>query len=667
MAISFAVVAMAMLTVVLIDYNPHYDYPKEEVDFCMHYARYKQADSIAFSIASKDSLNWENQEYLLNIHFQIPEVCEYVVEPRSKRRRAKIKYLYRDDQRILNYFKTQSLSSHRPLKAQGSLGLASCYLRLSQLDSAHYYLSQVGNPNLPGYHANRGVYHLKKEQTDSAVYFFQQEISLNGASKMAYRNLAAHYIRKGKQEELDNLLKDPAAFELLSTTQQKYIHFKKLNIPAYWFTVLAATFSHWNIFSFIGAFLIAFFWVFYLYKIDLYEPEKKRYVFLCFLMGCCTVLPTEMLSDMNHYWFDQYLNGQTGHDFMYSVFGIGLIEEFSKTIPFLIMVYILKQANEPYDYIKYACLSAIGFAFVENILYIDSYGLNILHGRMTLAAFGHIFFSSIVGYVLALNHYRWKMPWLLALALGLLIASFAHGFYDFWFINRAANGFAIFSYVLIMLAIFIFHGFINSALNNSDFFDRNKKFDNVYYSTLLITGSSFVYAYEYMSSFLLYGFDYGLDNVYKMISYSVCIYAALFLVVINRVIIVPKNWLSVFHLFYHPKNRLDGELKKGVHCRLKKFSANFYQERMLPASGEIVDITNEKERKYYLVRLLEPSSIDLPVKDHLVFRLKEKMDTGDNLAALYLLPEQALLSSRKFANKKMIFCGWVKLEIEDPV
>ena len=48
----------------------------------------------------------------------------------------------------------------------------------------------------------------------------------------------------------------------------------------------------------------------------------------------------------------------------------GLSEEIIKIIPVLIILKTTKFINEPIDYIIYSSISALGFAFIENIQYI---------------------------------------------------------------------------------------------------------------------------------------------------------------------------------------------------------------------------------------------------------------------------------------------------------
>ena len=87
------------------------------------------------------------------------------------------------------------------------------------------------------------------------------------------------------------------------------------------------------------------------------------------------------------------------------VFGIGVIEEFVKFVPFLIILKFTKIINEPIDYIMYASLSALGFAFVENFNYFDDGSINIIHSRALTASIAHMVFSSLVVYGLILAKY----------------------------------------------------------------------------------------------------------------------------------------------------------------------------------------------------------------------------------------------------------------------
>lgn len=152
--------------------------------------------------------------------------------------------------------------------------------------------------------------------------------------------------------------------------------------------------------------LISGVWLMYIRKIDIYEKERWKYVILTFILGAFfsefAPLGYSIVSG-----FGINLNNRPVNDFFYSVFIIGGIEETVKIIPFLILLQYSKAADEPYDYILYPSVAALGFAFIENISYINSSGLINIGGRALYSTVAHMVFSSTVGYGMLLYKFKY--------------------------------------------------------------------------------------------------------------------------------------------------------------------------------------------------------------------------------------------------------------------
>ena len=134
-------------------------------------------------------------------------------------------------------------------------------------------------------------------------------------------------------------------------------------------------------FSLVLAGLTSYIWSLYIRSIDIYEPERLRYIILTFVLACFTVFLVFPISRLiNSQGF--VLNGDGLNDFLYSVSTIGTVEEVVKIIPVLILLIFSSQINEPIDFIVYGSISALGFAFIENILYLSDTKLMALSGRL---------------------------------------------------------------------------------------------------------------------------------------------------------------------------------------------------------------------------------------------------------------------------------------------
>jgi protease PrsW len=248
-----------------------------------------------------------------------------------------------------------------------------------------------------------------------------------------------------------------------------------------------ATRAHFN--TILGtaiALSISIIWMVYLRKLDVYEPEKWRHIVIVFVMGCLTVWLVFPMSGFLKNQLNFYLNDGFVNDFFYSWIGIGMTEEFVKMIPLLIIVRFRKIVNEPYDFLLYASVAALGFAFVENALYIQKTNFLATNGRALMSTVAHMTFSSVIGYsVMIASCRRPGQRWYFYVG-GFLLASLMHGFFDFWLINPVAKQFSGLSFLFFILSAHFWVTLKSKAINASYFFDEKIEFVNDSYRYFII-------------------------------------------------------------------------------------------------------------------------------------------------------------------------------------
>ena len=280
------------------------------------------------------------------------------------------------------------------------------------------------------------------------------------------------------------------------------------------------------------SFCISLIWLLYIIKLDIFEKEKKRYIALILLLSiaitCFSEIPYGVIHQLG--FTDSEL---PAYSFLYSVFGIGFIEETIKFIPFIILLNFTKAINEPYDYIFYASASALGFAFVENAMYLNSYGLDIINARALYATVAHMTFSSVIGYGLFLIKFKkTKLNPILVFISFYLLAMLSHGFYDFWLINKAVSNYEGLTTLFFLATVHIWFVMKNNTINSSNFYNKNLSIDNdqikiyLIISLLSIFMSSYIYvafawnAQEANSFFLKSIFAYGYIMLYLIATLS---------------------------------------------------------------------------------------------------------------------------------------------------
>jgi protease PrsW len=106
-------------------------------------------------------------------------------------------------------------------------------------------------------------------------------------------------------------------------------------------------------------------------------------------------------------------------------------EELSKLIILYWIVWKHKDFDQHFDGIIYAVFVSMGFAFVENLFYVFTGGLNVALIRAALAVPAHGFFAVAMGYYFSLAKFHVGTKKLELFAKCLLVPAFLHGLYDF--------------------------------------------------------------------------------------------------------------------------------------------------------------------------------------------------------------------------------------------
>jgi RsiW-degrading membrane proteinase PrsW (M82 family) len=196
------------------------------------------------------------------------------------------------------------------------------------------------------------------------------------------------------------------------------------------------------------------FWAFYHYHKDRHLPEPIGYLLLAFGLGLLSAAISRSLYVALGWASLRYdalalADGNTLGLFAYSMLAIGPVEEFAKMLPFLILVMKLPEVDEPIDGIIYASFVALGYAAVENILYLDYLTSAEAAARGFAGPVVHMLFASIWGYTIGCAHVRGES--LLRGAIGgFLLAAGLHGLYDFIVLQQTLNALPIAAMLIIV-------------------------------------------------------------------------------------------------------------------------------------------------------------------------------------------------------------------------
>jgi RsiW-degrading membrane proteinase PrsW (M82 family) len=257
----------------------------------------------------------------------------------------------------------------------------------------------------------------------------------------------------------------------------------------------------WTLCIFIS-FLISYTWYRYLTWLDPFEREKLGWEIGLFLVASACTFLTFPLSDLVIPALGLTLDGDHWNDWWYSVIGIGLVEESVKLIPLLLLLAFTKQVDEPFDLILYGSIAALGFAFVENTLYLMRTDLHAVGGRVLFASVAHMFFTSIIAYSIAMARHQGRSPWLYG-ALGLVIASVAHGFYDYWLLSPGRP--YLLTLLFFLANIHLWVAMKNNLVNLSPHYQVDMRPQPTMFRYRIINALLAIFGFTYVMKFLLEG------------------------------------------------------------------------------------------------------------------------------------------------------------------
>lgn len=195
------------------------------------------------------------------------------------------------------------------------------------------------------------------------------------------------------------------------------------------------------------------FWAVYHYHKDRHLPEPLSHLLLAFGLGVFAAGISKLLymglEPLGLRYDAGALADTSGLGLLaYALLAIGPIEELSKLLPFLLIVWRFEKFDEPLDGIIYASFIGLGYAAVENWQYLEYLTTTEAYARGFASPVIHIVFASIWGHWIAQAYLRKRSVALAALA-SLAIAASLHGVYDFIVILNPHNSLPLAAVLII--------------------------------------------------------------------------------------------------------------------------------------------------------------------------------------------------------------------------
>ncbi|WP_319272581.1 PrsW family glutamic-type intramembrane protease [uncultured Draconibacterium sp.] len=217
----------------------------------------------------------------------------------------------------------------------------------------------------------------------------------------------------------------------------------------------------------------------YIYFRDKYEKEPLRLLLFALLAGGLTVIPILFLEGFLDRFTVRFtwLLAAGWKAFAVAAFS----EELFKYLALYLLIWKSPEFNEKFDGIVYAVYVSLGFAAVENVLYVMDGGLSTGIMRAITAVPAHAIFGITMGFYFGLAKFYEKQRQSLK-QKALLFPILLHGIYDFILFTEIGwltivfVGFVVYLYISGLKRL---RELSKQSIYNTDYDLLNEKLSNI--------------------------------------------------------------------------------------------------------------------------------------------------------------------------------------------
>ncbi|MBO4504135.1 MAG: PrsW family intramembrane metalloprotease [Bacteroidales bacterium] len=167
----------------------------------------------------------------------------------------------------------------------------------------------------------------------------------------------------------------------------------------------------------------------YIYAKDKYQKEPFSMLMKALLGGVLAAgLDILLLTIVGLFYSPAFSNEL--HSALYQAFCMAALpEELCKLFFLYLFIWNSQYFDEYYDGVEYAAFVGLGFAGLENVMYVLQGGVSVAVGRALFAVPAHFFFAIFMGYFFSMAKFKpWKKSTYLLLAY--IVPVILHGIYD---------------------------------------------------------------------------------------------------------------------------------------------------------------------------------------------------------------------------------------------
>lgn len=210
-------------------------------------------------------------------------------------------------------------------------------------------------------------------------------------------------------------------------------------------------------FSLVGGILPSLFWLYFWLREDKLKPEPRALIMFSFLFGMIAVIVS--------LYAEKTVRDFSAGSTMLLVLFAPIIEETTKFFAAYFSSLKKRENDEPLDPIIYLITSALGFAALENALFLfssiseNNIATSIASGSMRFmgATLLHVAASATIGIFISFTFYKNKWYRFFMIIIGLFVATTLHSFFNFFIMKGSGeNILAVFGGLWILVIIIIF-------------------------------------------------------------------------------------------------------------------------------------------------------------------------------------------------------------------
>jgi RsiW-degrading membrane proteinase PrsW (M82 family) len=210
--------------------------------------------------------------------------------------------------------------------------------------------------------------------------------------------------------------------------------------------------------------------LFYIYFRDKYEKEPLGLLIKSLLLGVVITAPVVYVERQLMLAVQE--TGKVASAAYHAFIVAGTTEELFKFAVLFLLIWPSRSFNEQFDGIVYAVFVSLGFAGVENVLYVMDGGMQTALIRGLTAVPAHAIFGVTMGYYLGIARMRKKLrgPYL---GRALLVPILLHGIYDF--ILMVEIDWLLLLFIPYVILLYIMGMRKMKRLSDASIFNPNKK------------------------------------------------------------------------------------------------------------------------------------------------------------------------------------------------